>query len=136
MTPGWNRVVFLRFGSGVDYRAKLSFQSVDDTVFQGPPSFTTYRVLRSITMQYVMQMETYVAGQELPERLDSLVHVAGVAEQEGGQGDIEVEAVAGHEGRAVDRVADGHAALRSRRRRGPSFGCCSWMVSYGLLALA
>jgi hypothetical protein len=54
MTRGWNRVVFLRYGSGVDYRAKLSFQAVDDTVYQGPPSFTTYQILRSLRLDYVL----------------------------------------------------------------------------------
>ena len=63
MTAGWNRVVFLRFGSGVDYRAKLSFQAVDDTVYVGPPTFTTYQILRGIRLYYVMNMNsTDLAG--------------------------------------------------------------------------
>ena len=51
MAPKWNRVVFLRFGSGVDYRAKLSFQSKRDTTFGILPQF---QVITSITLNYVI----------------------------------------------------------------------------------
>jgi hypothetical protein len=54
MEPKWNRVVFLRFGSGIDYRAKLTFESVDDTSYFTPPGYTSYHVLRKITLYYVL----------------------------------------------------------------------------------
>jgi hypothetical protein len=60
---GWNRVVFLRFGSGVDYRAKLSFQEMNDTVYVGPPTNTTYQILRSLRLYYVVNANsTDLAG--------------------------------------------------------------------------
>lgn len=63
LSSGWNRVVFLRFGSGVDYRAKLSFRAVDDTSYVGPPSFTNYHVLRSLRLDYVINANsTDLAG--------------------------------------------------------------------------
>lgn len=51
MEPNWNRIVFLRFGSGVDYRAKLSFQAKRDTVWGFNPQ---YQVITSITLHYVL----------------------------------------------------------------------------------
>jgi hypothetical protein len=51
MEPDWNRIVFLRFGSGVDYRAKVSFQVKRDTVFGFNPQ---YQILKSITLHYVL----------------------------------------------------------------------------------
>jgi hypothetical protein len=51
MEPNWNRVVFVSFGSGINYRAKLSFQAKSDTSYGMLPRF---QVLRSITMYYVI----------------------------------------------------------------------------------
>jgi len=53
MASRWNRVVFLRYGSGVDYRAKLSFQVIRDTSY-APTMMLQYSELRSIVLHYVV----------------------------------------------------------------------------------
>ncbi|MCD6023582.1 MAG: hypothetical protein K0Q91_498 [Fibrobacteria bacterium] len=55
MAPKWNRVVFLSFGSGVGYRAKLSFQGTRETVYGVYPR---YQVLESITLYYVVTVNS------------------------------------------------------------------------------
>lgn len=53
MATGWNRVVFLRYGSGVDYRAKLSFRTVIDSSYALTPMIQG-TVLKSLTLHYVL----------------------------------------------------------------------------------
>ncbi len=47
----WNRVIFARWGSGVDYAAKISIRSYQDTTFGMLPM---YQVLRSVSVHYVV----------------------------------------------------------------------------------
>ena len=51
MERNWNRVLFVTFGSGISYRAKLSFQAKKDTTYGMLPRF---QVLRSVTLYYVL----------------------------------------------------------------------------------
>jgi hypothetical protein len=63
MEPKWNRVVFLRYGSGIDYRVKLTFGSVIDTSYTTPPSYTSYHRLQKISLHYVLNANsTDLAG--------------------------------------------------------------------------
>lgn len=55
MAPKWNRVVFVSFGSGVGYRAKLSFQARQETVYGIYPR---YQILESITLYYVVTINS------------------------------------------------------------------------------
>jgi hypothetical protein len=63
MEPKWNRVVFLRYGSGIDYRAKLTFGSVIDTSYTTPPSYSSYHRIQKISLHYVLNANsTDMAG--------------------------------------------------------------------------
>jgi hypothetical protein len=53
MSPHWNRVVFMHFGSGVDYRAKFSFQVKRDTSY-APTPMLQFQSLKSLTLHYVV----------------------------------------------------------------------------------
>jgi hypothetical protein len=53
LAPRWNRVVFMHFGSGVDYRARMSFQVKSDTSY-APTPMLQYHVLKSLTLHYVI----------------------------------------------------------------------------------
>jgi hypothetical protein len=53
LSPRWNRVVFLHYGSGVDYRARMSFQVKSDTSY-APTPMLQYHVLKSLTLHYVI----------------------------------------------------------------------------------
>jgi hypothetical protein len=53
MAPRWNRVVFMRMGSGVDYRLKVSFQVKSET-YEAPTPMIQNSYLNSLTLHYVI----------------------------------------------------------------------------------
>jgi hypothetical protein len=57
MSPHWNRVVFMHFGDGRDYRGRFSFQVKHDTLYAPTPTLR-YRVLKHLTLHYVIAEES------------------------------------------------------------------------------
>jgi hypothetical protein len=78
MEPRWNRVVFMRFGSGVDYRLKVSFQ-VQTGASENPTPMIDNSWLVSLTMHYVLNANsTDVSGAPVSIRAPRVARAAPV----------------------------------------------------------